>query len=93
MKLHKKVFICCDNDKPEEKGVLATQMEWDDYTEKGDKELMNAEKMAKVHETRAEIKEALAKAREIAEGLAWFCRLLGYQLCLLNRTVVCNSYW
>lgn len=70
MELHKKVFICCDNDEPEEKGFLVMQIEWDDYTEKGDKELMNAEKMAKVHETRVEITEALAKAREIAEGLA-----------------------
>lgn len=69
MKLHKNVFICCDNDKPEEKGVLVMQMEWDNNTEKDNKELKNAGKTAKVHEARVEVKEALAKARETAETL------------------------
>lgn len=67
MKLHKKVFICCDNDKPEEKGVLVMQLEWDGDTEKDDQELKNVGKAAKVHETRVGVKEALTKAREIAE--------------------------
>lgn len=54
MKLHRKVFICCDNDEPEEKGVLVMQMEWD-WNTKDDKELENAEKMAITHETKVEV--------------------------------------
>jgi hypothetical protein len=52
MKSHKNVFICRDNDKPEEKGVLVMQLEWDGNTKKDDKELKHAGKSANVHETR-----------------------------------------
>ena len=69
MNLHKNIFICCDNDKPEEKGVLIMQMEWDSNTEKDKNELKDAGKTAKVHEARVEVKEALSKARETAERL------------------------
>lgn len=69
MKLHKSVFICCDNNKPEEKGILVMQIEWDGNTEKVDEELKSAKKTARVHETRVEAKEALAKARGTAESL------------------------
>jgi hypothetical protein len=67
MSLHKKVFICCDNDQPEDKGVLAMQMEWNGDTQKSNKELQNVGKAATVRETRVGVKEALAKARETAE--------------------------
>jgi hypothetical protein len=65
--LHKKVFICCDNDKPEEKVVLVMQLEWDGNTEKDDQELKDVGKAAKVHGTRVGVKEALARARGITE--------------------------
>ncbi|KAJ5512299.1 hypothetical protein N7463_001851 [Penicillium fimorum] len=48
MKLNKKVFICCDNDKPEEKGVLVVKIKWDGDTEKDDTELKNVGATAKV---------------------------------------------
>lgn len=51
-------FICCDNDRPEAKGLLVMQMEWDGNT-------------AKVHQKRVEVKEALEKARETVESAEW----------------------
>lgn len=66
MELHKRVFICCDNDNPREKGVLVMWMEWDGNTDKDDEELKNVGEAAKVHETRVAVNEALAKANEMA---------------------------
>ncbi len=39
VKLHSKVVIYCDNDKPEENGVLVMQAHWDGNTEREDEEL------------------------------------------------------
>lgn len=69
MELHKKVLICCDNDKPQEEGVLVSRMEWDGNTNKDDEELKHVGLAAQVHETRVKVTEALAKAREIAADL------------------------
>lgn len=66
MKLHKKVFICCDNDAPKEKGVLIVRMHWDGDTAREDAALKKIGSEAEVQETRVSVKEALAKAREIA---------------------------
>lgn len=63
MRLHRREFICCDNDKPKEKGVLVMQMEWDGK----DEVLQTIGTTAKVHEIRVEAEAALAKAYEMAE--------------------------
>lgn len=49
-------FICCDNDRPEAKGLLVMQMEWDGNTEKDDNVLKNVGKTAKAHQKREEVK-------------------------------------
>ncbi|KAJ9323863.1 hypothetical protein DTO027B5_7666 [Paecilomyces variotii] len=57
--------------RPEAKGLLVMQMEWDGNTEKDDNVLKNVGKTAKVHQKRVEVKEALKKARETAESAEW----------------------
>jgi len=69
MQLHKKVFICCDSDEPGKKGVLVVQMDWDGDVERDDDELKKIGNDAKCEETRVGVKEALAKAREMARCL------------------------
>lgn len=67
--LHKQIFICCDNDTPKDKGVLIIRMDWDLDTKQDDETLRKAGSEAKLQETRAGIKEALAKARELADNI------------------------
>ncbi|KAJ3472433.1 hypothetical protein NLG97_g10992 [Lecanicillium saksenae] len=64
--LNKRVFICCDNDRPCEGGVLVMRTDWDGDVQKDHAALRRAGAEANVQETRVGVKEALAKAREVA---------------------------
>lgn len=66
-KLPKRVFICCDNDDPEEKGVLVVRMDWNGNIAQVDSALQKAESEAVLQETRVPVEGALAKARIIAD--------------------------
>ncbi|KAJ6786217.1 hypothetical protein PWT90_05751 [Aphanocladium album] len=64
--LNRRVFICCDNDRPAEEGVLVVRTDWDGDVQADDETLRRAGREAQVQETRVGVKEALAKAREMA---------------------------
>lgn len=67
--LHRKVFVCCDNDNLEADGALVIQMEWDGNIERSKEELQSIGASSVLHETRVDIRQALKKAREIADSL------------------------
>lgn len=66
-KLHKNVFICCDNDNPEQKGVVVISMDWDGETDQNNETLKKVGSEAPLTEIRVGVKEALLKAREVAD--------------------------
>lgn len=65
--LHRQVFICCDNDKPKEKGLLIMKTDWDGNIDQDEKALRKAGSEATIQETRVTVEEALAKAREMTD--------------------------
>lgn len=70
MKLHRKVFICCDNDKPEEQGVLAVRMEWDGDIDKREDKLKQVGEDARLVESIVGVKDALQTARQMARSMS-----------------------
>jgi hypothetical protein len=67
MRLHSKVLIYCDNDKPKDKGVIVVLAEWDGDLDRKDKELKEAFGNANFQEHRVSVDKALEKACELAE--------------------------
>ncbi|KAL6922253.1 hypothetical protein ACHAP8_003725 [Fusarium lateritium] len=68
MRLHNKVFIYCDNDKPKENGIIVVRAEWDGDIDRNDEELKEAFGKAKIQDYRVPAAKALEKACELAEN-------------------------
>ncbi|KAH0261259.1 hypothetical protein KCU91_g14123, partial [Aureobasidium melanogenum] len=69
--LHKNVFIEVDNAEPQSKGVLVCTMNWDGKTnDKGDEQLADVGKNAKIETKRVGVAFAVATAKAISSNLA-----------------------
>jgi hypothetical protein len=66
MKMHRHIFICCDNDDPHNEGLLLINVDWDENVDRSGAELGAVGKQLEHTETRVQLSECLQKARGMA---------------------------
>ncbi|KAI6851747.1 hypothetical protein KC338_g8939 [Hortaea werneckii] len=68
IKMHRRIFICCDNDDPHNKGLLLINVDWDENVDRSGEELEAVGEQLKHTETRVQLSECLQKARDMASA-------------------------
>jgi hypothetical protein len=68
IKMHRQIFICCDNDDPHNEGLLLINVDWDANVDRSDEELEAVGKQLEHTETRVQLSECLQKARDMASA-------------------------
>ncbi|GAB1739784.1 hypothetical protein NU219Hw_g4721t1 [Hortaea werneckii] len=66
IKMHRHIFICCDNDDPHNEGVLLINVDWDENVDRSDEELEAVGEQLEHTETRVQLSKCLQKARDMA---------------------------
>lgn len=64
--MHRHIFICYDNNDPQNEGLLLINVDWDENVDRSDEELEAISKQLEHTETRVQLSECLQKARDIA---------------------------
>lgn len=68
VKMHRHVFICCDNDDPRSEGLLLINMDWDGNVDRPDKELEAIGRQSNFTQSRVPLTDCLQKARDMASA-------------------------
>ncbi|KAI7337401.1 hypothetical protein KC315_g2329 [Hortaea werneckii] len=68
IKMHRRIFICCDNDDPHNKGLLLINVDWDENVDRSNEELEAVGEQLEHTETRVQLSECLQKARDMASA-------------------------
>ncbi|KAI7214136.1 hypothetical protein KC333_g6174 [Hortaea werneckii] len=68
IKMHRHIFICCDNDDPQSEGLLLINVDWDENVDRSDEELKAVGEQLEHTETRVQLSECLQKARDMASA-------------------------